>query len=86
MTEQTISGLIPPLVTPMTSDLKFDKDAFSRLIEHVIKGGVHGLFIIGTNGECASLSTNIRQQAIETAVEVSSGAPRFCKYQYLLIH
>lgn len=73
MTEQTVSGIIPPLVTPMTSDLKFDKDAFTRLIEHVIEGGVHGLFIIGTNGECASLSANIRKQAIETATEVSSG-------------
>lgn len=78
MTVQAISGIIPPLVTPLTSDLKFDKDAFSRLIEHVIKGGVHGLFIIGTNGECASLSNSIRYQVIETAVEVSSGrAPVF---------
>jgi dihydrodipicolinate synthase/N-acetylneuraminate lyase len=78
MTEKTVSGIIPPLVTPMTSDLKFDKDAYSRLIEHVIEGGVHGLFIIGTNGECASLSADIRKQAIETAAKVSSGrAPVF---------
>lgn len=69
MAKSEVSGIIPPLVTPMTSELDFDQDAFLRLIDHVISGGVNGLFIIGTNGECASLPDNIRRKVIDTAVK-----------------
>jgi len=69
MAKSEVSGIIPPLVTPMTSDLDFDEEAFLRLIDHVIGGGVNGLFIIGTNGESASLSNDIRRKVIDTAVK-----------------
>jgi 4-hydroxy-tetrahydrodipicolinate synthase len=72
MKETEISGIIPPLVTPLTPDLKFDADAYLRLIEHVINGGVNGLFIIGTNGESTSLTNVIRKKVINTAIDGNS--------------
>ncbi len=36
-----------------------------RLIEHVLSGGVHGLFILGTNGEAPSLDHNLRKELIQ---------------------
>ena len=74
----SIKGIIPPIVTAMTTDMKFDRDAYGRIIEHVIAGGVHGIFILGTNGEGACLSDEIRKNAIQTAVKsVSKRLPLF---------
>jgi 4-hydroxy-tetrahydrodipicolinate synthase len=56
MTKSKISGIITLLVIPMTKDLDLDGDALRKLIEHVVKGGVMGIFLLGTNGECASLT------------------------------
>ena len=51
-----LSGIIPPLVTPLKSNDTLDIAGLERLIEHLIAGGVHGLFILGTTGEEQSLS------------------------------
>ena len=42
-----LKGVIPPLLTPLNEDSNLDQEALERLIEHVIKGGVHGIFILG---------------------------------------
>jgi 4-hydroxy-tetrahydrodipicolinate synthase len=35
------------------------------LIEHILSGGVHGLFILGTSGEAPSLSYRLRRELID---------------------
>jgi 4-hydroxy-tetrahydrodipicolinate synthase len=57
----------------MTTSMEFDQTAYERIIEHVIRGKVHGIFIMGTNGEGASLSDVVRKRAIQTAVKSVSG-------------
>lgn len=64
-----IHGIIPPLVTPLKADETLDLEATSRLIEHVIAGGVHGLFILGTTGEGPNLSYDLRRQYIDFVTE-----------------
>ncbi|MFC2116637.1 dihydrodipicolinate synthase family protein [Bacteroidota bacterium] len=73
MERLNISGIIPPLVTPVTEGLELDKEALGTLIEHVIEGGVNGIFLLGTTGECASLNDEIRQEAISLAVSAVKG-------------
>ena len=46
-----LSGIIPPLVTPLLDNDTLDVASLENLIEHLIAGGVHGLFILGTTGE-----------------------------------
>lgn len=36
-----MTGIIPPLVTPLLDNDKLDIDGLERLIERLIKGGVH---------------------------------------------
>lgn len=73
-----VAGIIPPIITPMTFGMQFDKEAYERVIHHVIEGGVHGIFILGTNGEGACLNDDIRIRAIQTAVEsVAKRVPLF---------
>uniref|UniRef100_UPI002A83F9ED dihydrodipicolinate synthase family protein n=1 Tax=Dysgonomonas capnocytophagoides TaxID=45254 RepID=UPI002A83F9ED len=47
-------GIIPPLVTPLLDNETLDIEGLECLIEHVISGGVHGIFILGTTGEAQS--------------------------------
>ena len=60
-----IKGIIPPVITPLTDDGELDTEGLRRLIQHLIEGGVHGLFILGTTGEAPGLSLKIRQELIQ---------------------
>ncbi len=60
-----LHGIVPPLVTPLAEPDRLDLDGLDRLIEHVLAGGVHGLFILGTTGEGPSLSYRLRREMIQ---------------------
>jgi 4-hydroxy-tetrahydrodipicolinate synthase len=60
-----LRGIIPPLVTPLLDNDSLDEKSLERLIEHTISGGVHGIFILGTTGEFASLSYPLRKKLIK---------------------
>jgi 4-hydroxy-tetrahydrodipicolinate synthase len=59
-----LSGIIPPMVTPLLDNNTLDVAGLERLIEHLLTGGVHGLFILGTTGEATSLNYNLRKELI----------------------
>jgi 4-hydroxy-tetrahydrodipicolinate synthase len=65
MKNRPLRGIIPPLVTPLLDSDALDVEGLERLVEHVIAGGVHGLFILGTTGEAQSLSYRLRAELIE---------------------
>ena len=72
------SGIIPPLITPLKDRDTLDRDGLERLIERLVTGGVHGLFIIGTTGEGPSLSYRLRRELItETCKLVRERLPVF---------
>ncbi len=64
-----IHGIVPPLVTPLTDRDTLDHDGLTRLIEHIIQGGVSGVFILGTTGEAPSLSYRLRRELISRVTE-----------------
>ncbi len=53
------------MVTPMSDRDTLDIAGLERLVEHILGGGVHGLFILGTSGEGPSLSYKRRCELIE---------------------
>ncbi len=53
------------MVTPLLDRDTLDVAGLERLIEHILAGGVHGLFILGTTGEAPSLSYRLRRELIE---------------------
>lgn len=65
MTTRRFHGIIPPLVTPLRDRDSLDNEGLTRLVEHVIDGGVHGIFVLGTTGEAPSLSYQIRRELID---------------------
>ena len=72
MPEPLFRGAIPALVTPFR-DGALDEDAFRRLVERQIRGGVHGLVPVGTTGETATLSHDEHRRVVEICVEVAAG-------------
>lgn len=62
-----LRGLVPPMITPLTAPDTLDTSGLERLVEHILGGGVHGLFLLGTTGEAPSLSYRLRRELIERA-------------------
>lgn len=72
-------GLICPMITPLTTARKLDVEALDRLIEHLIAGGVSAIFVLGTSGESASLSSETKRELIsQTADRIASRLPWYC--------
>ena len=60
-----LKGIVPPMITPLCDRDKLDVAGLERLVEHIIGGGVSGLFILGTTGEGPSLSYRLRRELID---------------------
>jgi len=70
---QPIRGIVPPLVTPLTSRDQLDHAGLQRLIEYQIDAGVAGLFMLGSTGEAPSLSYRLRYELVEKTCELVAG-------------
>jgi dihydrodipicolinate synthase/N-acetylneuraminate lyase len=68
-----LRGIIPPMITPLLDRNTLDVAGLERLIEHILGGGVHGLFILGTTGEAPSLSYRLRYELIERVCDQVKG-------------
>jgi 4-hydroxy-tetrahydrodipicolinate synthase len=66
----TLRGIVPPLVTPLLDNNTLDVEGLERLIEHVVAGGVHGVFILGTTGEAQSLGFSLRCEMIKQTARI----------------
>ncbi len=62
-----IRGIVPPVPTPLKAGGAIDGAAFHRIAEHLADGGIHAAFVLGSTGECASLSFQRRIEAIDAA-------------------
>lgn len=72
-------GVIPPVVTPLDKDKKFDKKSYENVIKHLIDGGVDGLFILGSSSGVVFFTNQEREEIIKTAVEINDGrVPILC--------
>jgi 4-hydroxy-tetrahydrodipicolinate synthase len=72
-----LHGVVPPLVTPLKGRDQLDVDGLARVIEHVIGGGVQGLFVLGTTGELAGLSPRLRREVITRVGKLVRGRVPF---------
>jgi 4-hydroxy-tetrahydrodipicolinate synthase len=62
-------GIIPAMVTPIDAAGRINESALRKLTEHLIDGGVHGLFLIGSQGEFFSLTLEQKKEAIRIVVD-----------------
>lgn len=68
-----IEGIIPALVTPMNSDESINERGLHTIINFVISGGVHGIFVCGSQGESFSMNYEEKKRVIAASIDASSG-------------
>lgn len=73
MNKIDIKGIIPPMITPLLSNDVLDIEGTERLVEHILAGGVHGLFLLGTTGEAQSLSYELKYDFVKRVCEQVAG-------------
>ena len=66
-------GIIPAIVTPFTAAEEVNEQALRQLVRRVVKGGVHGVFALGTNGEFFSMSFAEKVRVAEVVVDEVGG-------------
>ncbi|WP_300488442.1 4-hydroxy-tetrahydrodipicolinate synthase [Flavobacterium sp.] len=70
---QSLIGTGVALVTPFKKDFSVDTEALTRIVNHVVDGGVEYLVVLGTTGESATLSQDEKELVIKTVIEANNG-------------
>jgi len=73
MRQEGFSGVLVPVLTPFTNDLKPDAGRFLALCKGLLAAGADGLAIFGTTSEANSMSPAERRDLLEQLVD--SGVP-----------
>src|SRR5262245_8955485 len=68
-----LHGVIPPVCTPLDPRGQVDTASLARLVDHLIEGGVHGLFALGATSEVAYLTDAQRAAALEAVLKAADG-------------
>lgn len=66
-------GVIPPVVVPLAPDYTVDWPSYTKVLEHLIQGGVHGLFVLGSTSEVVFHDEATRRKIIGHSVKVAAG-------------
>ncbi|MHA6512901.1 dihydrodipicolinate synthase family protein [Tessaracoccus sp. Z1128] len=69
----TFTGTIPPVITPFTPGGELDLPSLDRVVDHLIDGGMNGLFILGSSGQVAYLTDDERDTVTRRVVERAAG-------------
>lgn len=67
------TGVFPAATTQFKPDLSVDYDASQRVLDNLVRDGVHGLVVLGTCGENNSLEPDEKRALLKAAVEVVAG-------------
>lgn len=66
-------GVVPPVVTPLNPDFTVDYPSYTRVLEHLIGAGCHGVFVLGSTSEVVFHYETTRRQILEHSVKVVNG-------------
>lgn len=69
-----LTGVIPPLATPLDEHGEIDHASLERLIAFQLDAGVDGVFLGGSTGEVALLDSRRQRELLATAVAAVGGA------------
>jgi len=68
-----LTGVVIPIVTPLTEADTIDTASLKRLVDHCIDNGMDCLYPCGTTGEMMYLTVEERKLVTETVVEHTAG-------------
>jgi 4-hydroxy-tetrahydrodipicolinate synthase len=68
-----LSGIVPPAISPLDAGGEIDEGAIALEVEHVLRGGCSGLFVLGGCGEGAWLPARQRGTVVRAFVRAAAG-------------
>lgn len=68
-----LDGIIVPLITPLNPDESLDERGLEKLVEHVITGGVAGIFVLGSSGEGPALPDATKERLVRAVSAQAKG-------------
>ncbi len=69
-----IQGVVAPPPTPFDgSGTELDPAGIAAVVEHLVRGGVHGMFVNGTTGEGPLMSPEERERSAEAFAAAAAG-------------
>ncbi|WP_282794014.1 dihydrodipicolinate synthase family protein [Streptomyces sp. CC224B] len=68
-----LTGVVPPVCTPLTPDNEVDVASLERLVDHLVGAGVDALFVLGSSSEAAYLPDGHRAAVVSTVVRHVAG-------------
>lgn len=69
--EKRFRGTVVPVVTPLTADYRLDEEAVEKVFTHLAYNKAMP-FILGTTGEAASLSAQVKNDYLRKAAQLKS--------------
>jgi 4-hydroxy-tetrahydrodipicolinate synthase len=66
-------GIIPAMVTPLTSQDEINEPALRKLTNHLVDGGSHAIFTIGSQGEFWAFTREEKRRIAEVVVDEVKG-------------
>ncbi|MDT0443513.1 dihydrodipicolinate synthase family protein [Streptomyces johnsoniae] len=69
-----LTGVIPPVCTPLTPEGEVDTHSLLKLVDHLAGAGVDALFVLGSTSEVAFLTDTRRRTVVETVTAHLDGS------------
>lgn len=66
-------GIIPAVITPLDAEGRFNERAMRKLIDFLIEGGSHGLFVVGAAGEFYGLTPEEKRKIFRVTMDQTAG-------------
>ncbi len=66
-------GILPAMVTPLDAQERVNEAALRRLVRHLLAGGVHGLFVLGSQGEFYAFTPDEKRRVLEVVLDEVDG-------------
>ncbi len=77
-TKKHLSGVIPALLIPFREDGSVDHALLEKQVDYLVSRGVQGIFINGSTGESAYVSTEEKAEIVKTVTRVARGKTKLC--------
>src|SRR5581483_1440511 len=68
-----LTGVVPPVISPLDAGREVDEPAIAALVAHVLEAGCTGLFALGGCGEGAWLTARQRGAVVRAFVREAAG-------------
>ncbi|MEG0742998.1 MAG: 4-hydroxy-tetrahydrodipicolinate synthase [Clostridia bacterium] len=72
------TGILPAMVTPMHKDGSIDEESLCAQVRRHHQSGVHGIFVLGTNGEFYALQEEEKIRVMELTVKENAHKLPIC--------